>query len=49
VEFGGDVLEHEHQEEEVEGIERPAQEARGHDVPLIAVPTGKCFKAHRLT
>ena len=45
-EFLRDVLEHEHHEEEIEGVERPAEKARCDDVLLLAGPARKRFDAH---
>ena len=46
IEFLCDVLEHEHQEEEVEGVERPTEEARDDDAPLFACPPAQGREPH---
>ena len=47
VEFRGDVLQHEHQQEEVERVQRPSEEARGHHMPLRAGPAGQRGNAEK--
>jgi len=46
IEFMCDVLEHEHQEEEVEGVERPSEKARDDDAPLFACPPAQRREPH---
>ncbi len=46
VEFLRDVLEHEHHQEEIERIERPAEKARRDDMLLLAGPAGKRRDCH---
>ena len=46
VEFRGDVLEHEDQQEEIEGVQRPSEKARRHHVFLFAGPAGQCCNGH---
>jgi Sugar (and other) transporter len=46
VEFLRDVFEHEHQQEKVEGIESPTQEAGRDNVPLLTRPTRQRLDAH---
>jgi hypothetical protein len=46
VEFPGDVREHENQQEKIERVERPSQEACGDHVFLLGRPAGKCRDAH---
>ena len=46
VELLRDVLEHEHHQEEIERIERPAEKARRHDMLLLAGPAGKRRDCH---
>ena len=40
VEVGGQRVEEEDDDEEIEGIQRPAEKARGHGMPAIGVETG---------
>jgi hypothetical protein len=47
--FRGDVSEHEHQEEEIERVERPTQKARRHHMLLLTGPAGKRRYPHRAT
>ena len=46
VEFGGDVLEHEHQQEEVERVERPSEKAGRDHVLLFAGPARQRCNRH---
>jgi hypothetical protein len=47
--FRGDIFEHEYQDEEIEGVERPAQKARRNYVFLLTGPARKRRNPHRAT